>query len=418
MSKIIANFALIPFFLIWFTPRDVVEWYSFVAIFAFISVFDAGLMSVGSRILRYESVRLSEFSLSDKDGRSQPLVFAKNLLWRLASIYFFLSIMGSFLVWLAVMSIVFLGKQGNWEAGYIYEISVLCTLAGVTLFCNFFVCLSNARGQYSRVQLLRGIFQWISFVCTLFVSNVSNDAFFSALCFFGLQFIGLVFVAVNFFSTKGDFFVLEAQELWITQTVVFDAVKKTFPGLFLIVGLQQILSVFVAENYESGDSLSFLLFMQILRALGTIARAPVYSQLPDLYNKAESFDFEVKRTLKIGIIFSNLFFLFGVVSVILVAPVLTSVFPELSVVRPDRVFFMLTLYFLLEFNGGCLVESLTVWRVVLWRRAALWTFCVFVVTFPPLIVFLDLFGIALSLVISYLFGFFPAIQKRVRCYFF
>lgn len=414
-SKMASGLMLLPFLYSYFPTEDVTKWFAYYSIFVIIQIFDTGLISVSSRFLSYSPTMFckSTSTLLTNSNSNNRYVYNKRIISVVALVYLVLALVGSFTILLTYTFIFSKGSENGLEMSF-SELRIFVLMAGFFLFSNFFVSTLNAMGYYSYVQFLRGHAQWLGFllaaICTIFGAEV----FFVALVFHGTQILAGIFLASWFYrELRGHLF-----ESWDERDgQIFKDMRKaigqTFLGLFLIVGVQQLTGVFVSANYPPEVAAPYFLWLQVLKAGNTFARSPVYSQLPALYPVFHENESKNLRRLLWGLALGALFYLF----VAILFPVLSSSIGglfDIDLGQINATYVFLALYFFLELIGGCLVEIVTLWGIVLWGRAAVATLLVFVIGFFILNPFLAETSIPLSLSAAYVVGFLPVTWHGAR----
>lgn len=415
LSRSLTMILIIPVLTFKLTPEEMTEWFVYFSIFVVIQIFDSGLVSVATRILKYDPESLSRtLNRYDFDTRSQiQFSYLRKPTRLLMAAYGLLSIFGGLSVFTTYMVLSYFGNSPDAIESYAPKIGIMSALAGLSLFSNQYIVRMNAAGRYSIVQLVRGTTQWLLLFSILVLLYAEIDIFFCALFYHGVNALSLAALGVYVKLKVPSYDEEISHSLYsLVKSELYTSVKKTFLGLLLIIGMQQLTGVYISENYSPEISASYFIFLQILRSGNTIGRSPLYSQLPNLYTLVHKDAAQTRLSLFRGMIFGITFYLVFAT----LAPlglVLLSWLGFLGEYEVSALYWLLGIFLLLELIGGLMAESLTVWGIIIWSKAAFATLAVFALLFPFLEHQHGITGISVSLILSYVLGFYPILIMAV-----
>lgn len=411
-AKTLSNLLLLPVLMASNSDEQLVAWFLVYSLVTFVTALDFGLVSVVTRVFSYsvsDFTKITEITILGARSRS-PLFHDPFLRSKVHKLYLRVAMIASVFVTL-IFILIALEARG----GYATEQMMAALLCGgiasfFLLYVNFYIACLNAGGQYSSVQVYKGT----SYVGALFASYVSVffmdlSASYVAIIFFFTVCIGHIPILFRFRCAFGtiDTILFDRSESHKLNSYIFSSVVKTALGNIVIIGLQQFMGLYFVTTRSANDVAAFFTSLQVLRSINTFSRAPLYSQLPNVYDKVIVNETGTMSVLKRSACVGCIFFVSGVGLYAVLADYVFVNFPFLNHFQLSYVFWALAVYFLLELIGAFYVELHTVWGVILWTRVSLATLLLF---FALVFLGAPIFGhhaVLWGATISYLLGFIP-----------
>lgn len=407
LSRVLANLTLVPALVYLKDSTQVAEWYIYYSIFIVIQVFDSGLVSVGTRILSYNISAYPTHNLKKSgDFRDFLLLELTSIRAMLQKTYMSISLIGPPIVLSLYLALNFFGQGDPLVSNYEGKLTAFCLISGAFLYSNYFTVLLNAMGRYKFVQIYKGTTQWLSTALAVILLYFDNDIFFCALAYHMSHTTALLFLGFFTSTSKSHIKDIPAFDSVKVSHEIMSAMRKTFLGLILISGLQQLTGVYITEIYGAEMAAIYFISLQILRVGNTLGRSPLYSQLPNLYRKANKEAEATKKILRQGFFYGILTYIF----VAFFAPFALSVLAlagAASQYNVTSLYWLIAAFLFAELLGALIAESLTLWKKIIWQDAAVATLMIFISTVYIFEKNFGAHGIIIALTIAYSLGFIP-----------
>lgn len=281
---------LLPIVLRTFSKEDVVVWYLYFTVVSLQLLIDFGFLPTFSRLFSYAYSGLSIIQIKDiRNNRSadgsinhdsiERIYFAtkKVYLW-LAIISFLLATtLGSYMVYEPVSRAT--NPEGAWIGWFI-----VVSIASFNLYANSLVAFLqgiNKVAMVQRWQMLTSFFAVISSACAVYLTK---SLYIGIMAYYIWQIINyiinvyLVKREYSFNSSSADF----KESRVIVSEIIWPTAWRSGLGVMMSMGLIQLSGMVVAKIETSSQAASYMLALQIIRAISSFSQAPFYSKLPEL----------------------------------------------------------------------------------------------------------------------------------------
>lgn len=340
-----------------FRDEQVVDWYFLVSVVSIILILDFGLLPNSTRIL----ARVYGESIADNN------IFQRTRedILKLYFIFSTLILFGSLL-----FSHFYVAPSIKANISY-WSILFAGASASLGVFNNYYASIIQAKQAVFLYQRLSAIVNLIVLLISILSVIILKNLSILVICYFSyniLMFISLQFILKKVNIERINVFILINNSTLSLNKEVMSSSIKSGVGMFLSLGFFNIINIYVAENYESNYASKFLLYMQIIRGVGSIAQAPFYSHIPE-YNLiyGQKNIIELNKLINKRFIYSILLFIFSCVSIGIFLPYVFKFLDSPQSFSLDELWFLMCLAFLYERISSTLIQIISISKIIIWH---------------------------------------------------
>jgi len=286
---------LLPIVLTRFSDADIVVWYLYFTIVSLQLIIDFGFLPTFTRLFSYafSGLTISEIqNIKDNkvasgqinwDSLNVLFLATKKIYFKLAFVTFFLAItIGS---WLVKDSI---NKASNIEETWIGWFMVI-VIASFSLYANSFVSILLGINKVAVVQRFQMLCSISAVVSSAIAILIFESLFIGIIAFY---FWFLINFLINFFLVKKYVKTRKTNNNGIINALIKETIWPTAwrsgLGVAMSMGLILISGMIVAKTEPPIVAASYMIALQMIRAISSFSQAPFYSHLPfltQLYSK-------------------------------------------------------------------------------------------------------------------------------------
>ncbi len=412
---------LLPIVLKVFSPEDIVVWYLYFTIVSLQLLIDFGFLPTFTRLFSYAYSGLDIYELQDiKNNKQQSkstnwlsckylFIATKKIYKKIAIIAFSLAItVGSYLAYTPIENT---SDINNAWLGWFFVI----TIASFNLYANSYVAFLNGIDKVAIVQR----WQMVSSVAAVISSSIiifsTKSLLFGIMAFY-------IWYIVNFIINsnllkKYYFEVTDSIDkdtlTTLIQKTIWPTAWKSGLGIGMSMGLIQFSGMIVAKLESSMISASYMMALQIIRAVSSFSQAPFYSRLPyfaKLYaqNSINTLLKEAtKRMQKSLFVFLALFILIGFFMPSMLDFIGSQTkFPDMDI------WILIGFGFLLERYGAMYLQLYTLTNHIIWHIANGITGLIMIIATLLVYPIIHIYAFPLAMIIGYMFFYVPYVVKK------
>ncbi len=415
-------FILLPIVLSSFSQEDIVVWYLYFTIVSLQLLIDFGFLPTFSRLFSYaySGLNIDEIQnvKDNKIAKGQPnwisleylFVATKKIYAYLSILSFLMAItMGSYLVYEPISKST--DPQNAW-LGWL----IVITIASLNLYTNSFIALLNGMDKVALVQKWQMISSFFGVVASSIALLVSKSL--------------LLGISIFYFSYLGNFFInmllvkkyYKRPKVSLDQKLLSNLIKKTiFPtawksglGIAMSLGIIQLSNIIVAKIESALNASSYMVALQIIRAISSFAQAPFYSRLPyfaQLYSKGhikDLIELSIQRVKYSLIVFIFMFFFIGIFG-----SYLLGILDSKTNFVDSTMWILIGLAFFLERVGAMNLQLYTLSNHIVWHIANGITGIIMIITAFLLYHYFGLYGLPIAMILSYSGFYVPYTTKKM-----
>lgn len=425
-AKSSALVVLLPIVLSNFSQEDIVVWYLYFTIVSLQMLIDFGFLPTFSRLFSYSNSGTKIYEIKsinikqDADGKpnkkSLYYVFlaTKKIYLYMSIISFFLAItIGSFLVSDSIEKSTI--PTESW-LGWIFVIFI----ASFNLYANSYVAYLLGIDKVALVQRWQMITSLLSVISSSIIIFLTESLMYGII---GYYFWFIVNFVINYNLFNIYFIDLKLNKnikkiFYLIKKIIWPTAWKSGLGIFMSNGIIQFSGMIVAKLETTQISASYLIALQIIRAISSFSQAPFYSRLPYFTKLFSQNDFKSliiiskDRMKKSFFVYILMFFIVG-----LFANKFFEMINSNSTFVDIDLWILIGLAFLLERYGAMYLQLYTLTNHIIWHIAngitgVLMIFLVFL-----LHSYIGIYAFILSMLISYLLFFLPLVLYKSYKYY-
>lgn len=412
---------LLPVVLTTFSAEDIVIWYLYFTVVSLQMLIDLGFLPTFTRLFSYaysglsieEIYKIKSLRKKNKKKPDQKSLYCLFLATR--HVYSIL----------AVLSLILSLTAGSWFVAPILAKSsnpseawagwlIVCVLASFNLFANSFVALLTGMDKVALVQRWQMLTSLMSVITSSLVILFSHSLLAGISVYFSWYIFNFI---INFYLLKKNFQYSGGGE----HDKVFDTVKRLiFPtawrsglGVLFSMGLIQISGVVVARFEDQVIAASYMIGLQIIRAISSFSQVPFYSRIPyfsQLYARkqiTELIRLTKDRMLKSLMIFCIMYTLVAFLGDVILNFINAKAdFPEL------KLWLLIGLAFFIERFGVMLLQLYTLSNHIVWHIANGITGSLMIILVFFFHSFLGVLSFPLAMVVAYVLFFIPYVVTK------
>lgn len=421
-SKTVGLALLLPLVLSKLPQNDIVLWYVFTTMVGIGLLFDLGFSPTFIRFVAYSKnsgniSKLFGFNNNvvalreDKEALDYfPVIIEimnKNYLVLSLIVFFTMSTAGSLFVYKPIM------QSSNVYGGWISWFFVVFTTS-MLLYGNKYVAILHGLGSIADNQKKMAL---CSIFATIFTSLALLFNFELPLIVVLYQGITSISVLLNrklVINKLGDSLYLYDMDV-INDSLKSSISKKVFSsswrsavGIFSSVGIVNLSGIGAANFLSQADAATYLLSIQLIRAVTTFAQAPFYTKLPMLAGLYSNSNFKKLKEISHSAELSCLFvFVVLCLSGTVMLPFGEKIF-NFSAKLPEPIYWgLLSVGMLIERIGAIHIQIYSLTNKIIWHIVNGVTGLIMVFSFFLLIQAYDILAFPLSIIISYLCFYYP-----------
>lgn len=369
---------LLPVVLTTFSTEDIVVWYLYFTIVSLQLLIDFGFLPTFTRLFSYaysglsvkeiQDIKNNKIANGETNWESLKYIFiaTKKIYLKLSIISFGFAI--TFGSWLAYEPI---SKSSNALEAWIGWFLVIL-IASFNLYASSFVSLLMGMDKVAVVQRWQMLSSLFAVIGATIIIIFTQSLLFGIVTFYFFYIINFL---INLSLTKKYYknidTVINSKLLDnLIKNTIWSTSWKSGIGIGMSMGLIQFSGMIVAKFENSAVSSSYMIALQIIRAISSFSQAPFYSRLPyftQLYSKNDIkslVDVSKERMQKSFLVFIFMFFTVG-----LFANTLLSYIGSNSTFPNDIIWILIGMAFLLERYGAMYLQLYTLTNHIIWHIA-------------------------------------------------
>ena len=412
---------LLPIVLTVFSTEDIVVWYLYFTIVSLQLLIDFGFLPTFTRLFSYaysglniqqiEDIKNNKNANGETDWYSLKYLFiaTKSIYKKLALISFIVAItLGSWLVYEPI------NKSSNIIESWLGWFIVI-SIASFNLYANSFVSLLIGMNKVAIVQRWQMLSSLLAVMTSAIIILLFKSLLFGIVVFniwYIVNFIinyNLVIKYYNESSIAIDDSILKR----LINNTIWPTAWKSGLGISMSMGLVQVSGMIVAKIENSAVATSYLLALQIIRAISSFSQAPFYSRLPyftQLYSK-NNIDLLIKvsreRMQKSFIVYIGMFLTIG-----LFANNILNFIGSNSPFPNDQIWILIGSGFLLERYGAMYLQLYTLTNNIIWHIANGITGIIMIVLVVLFYNVIGIYSFPIAMCIAYAMFFVPYVIKK------
>jgi hypothetical protein len=413
---------LLPVVLRTFSKEDIVVWYLYFTIVSLQLLIDFGFLPTFTRLFSYaysglnieaiQNIKNSQNANGKVDWISLVHIFVatKKIYIRISIISFLLAItFGSWLVYEPIM------HSTNVFESWIGWIFVIC-IASFNLYANSYVAFLQGINKVALVQRWQMITSMLAVFSSTFIILLSKSLMAGIIAYYIWFIINFL---INYILYKQY---IKMQNIDIDNNKIHNLIKKTiWPtawrsglGISMSMGLIQLSGMIVAKIESSSIAASYMIALQMIRAISSFSQAPFYSKLPyftQLYAKKDIITLigmSKNRMQKSFFVFIGMFLFIGLFANDFLRILHSNVqFPN------SNMWILIGCTFLFERYGVMYLQLYTLTNHIIWHIANGITGLLMIVLVFLLYHHFDIYAFPLAMSIAYIVFFTPYVIKKV-----
>jgi hypothetical protein len=369
---------LLPIVLSTFSTNDIVVWYLYFTIVSLQLLIDFGFLPTFTRLFSYaysglsikeiQNVKNNKEANSEINWESLEYLFiaTKKIYLKLALISFLVAItFGSWMVYEP------LSKSSNISEAWMGWFFVI-TVASFNLYANSLVSLLTGMDKVAIVQRWQMLSSLSAVISSAIVIFFTKSLFYGIVLYFIwyiVNFIINLFLVKKYYKKSQIIIKTEILNTLIKNTI-WPTAWKSGLGIGMSMGLIQFSGMVVAKFESSIVSSSYMIGLQIIRAISSFSQAPYYSRLPyfaRLYtqNKIEELILVTKnRMQKSFLVFIAMSLFIG-----LFGNDLLEIIGSNTIFPNEKMWILIGFAFLLERYGAMYLQLYTLTNHIIWHIA-------------------------------------------------
>ncbi len=412
---------LTPVVLTVFSKEDIVVWYLYFTIVSLQLLIDFGFLPTFSRLFSYGYSGLSisqiENIKENKNGGGKPneeslaLIFeATKKVYKILALitFFFATSVGTYLVWNSIQASS--NPNSSWIGWF-----VVITIASFSLYANSYVAFLIGVKKVAFVQRWQMITSLFSVIFSAIVILLTKSLLFGIGCFY-------IWYLVNFFINLKLFrsnFNIESSKtdakevsLFIKSTI-WPTAWRSGLGVSFSMGLIQLSAMVVAKLETPLVASSYMIGLQMIRAVSSFSQAPFYAMLPNftiMYAQSEIDKLltMAKKRMRISfLIFILMFLLIGLFANDLLTWIgSNAAFPSINL------WLLIGTAFFFERYGAMNLQLYTLTNDIIWHIANGVTGILMLVSIFLLYPLLEIYAYPIGMLFAYFIFFVPYVMKK------
>jgi len=409
LAKSLSLILLLPLVVSKLDTTDVVVWYLFSSLITLHLLMDLGFTPTFTRIIAYgmggvsskDLVNIKVYTKNNIKINFEPnwetiaqveatmIVVYK----RLSIFVFFLAIsLGSLAVWKPISEST--EPHLSWVAWFMVVIT-----SAITVYGNIYIAYLQGINEIARIQRWQMFFSIVSIVTSSIILFFSESLFLLTLSSQSWLIANIIFNRRlrNVFPSKNAKL---SPHIW---NIVWPAAWRSGIGILMSAGLIQISGVIYAQLADAAKTASYLLGLQIMRAIANFSNAPFYSKIPmfsKLYAK-NSLEQLIELASK-GMFLTYWTFIIGFITFgVLAEGLLSFIGSNISFPEP-LIWCLLGLAFFFERYGGMHIQLYSTSNHIIWHITTGIGGGIMILTSIVLFPFLDMLAFPLSILAGYL----------------
>lgn len=369
---------LTPIVLMSFSKEEIVVWYLYFTIVSLQLLIDFGFLPTFTRLFSYafSGLTISEIEYVkerkvDREGinwNSLRIVFlaTKSIYIKLSILTFLLAVtIGSWFVYEPFNAI--LNPQEAWLGWFL-----IISIASFSLYANSFVALLMGMNKVALVQRWQMISSIMAVITSAIAILILKSLFIGIFIFYMWYVVNFIInykLSKKYFRGGNEIINRKEVEAFI-KTTIWPTAWRSGLGVSFSMGLIQLSSMVIAKIGTASVAASYMLGLQIIRAISSFSQAPFYSLLPkftQLYARdriSELLTLSKKRMQISFAVFLLMFLIIGLfIDVLLEFIGSNASFPT------SKVWIILGAAFLVERYGAMYLQLYTLTNHIIWHIA-------------------------------------------------
>lgn len=412
---------LLPVVLTTFSKEDIVVWYLYFTVVSLQLLLDFGFLPTFTRLFSYaysgltikeiENIKDHKTAKGDVNWESLQYLFVatKKIYLKLAIFSFIVAItLGSYMAYDPVS-----------RSSYPYESwvgwAIVVFIASFNLYTNSYVALLNGMDRVAIVQRWQMLSSLFAVFGSTIVIVLTKSLLFGIITYYLSYLINFIVNAqlVKKYYQYPSTPIKDNILIALIKYTIWPTAWKSGVGVAMSMGLIQFSGMLVAKLETSVLASSYMIALQIIRAISSFSQAPFYSRLPyfaQLYSKnriKELIRLSKDRMQKSFLVFVSMYLVVG-----LFADYLLQLIGSHTTFVESKMWILLGFAFLLERYGAMYLQLYTLTNHIVWHIANGITGIIMVLFVILLYGYYGIYSFPLAMVIAYGVFYVPYITKK------
>ncbi len=412
---------LLPVVLTTFSKEDIVVWYLYFTVVSLQLLLDFGFLPTFTRLFSYaysgltikeiENIKDHKTAKGDVNWESLQYLFiaTKKIYLKLAIFSFIVAItLGSYMAYDPVSR-----SSHPYESWIGWAIVVF--IASFNLYTNSYVALLNGMDKVAIVQRWQMLSSLFAVFGSTIVIVLTKSLLFGIITYYLSYLINFIVNAqlVKKYYQYPSTPIKDSILIALIKYTIWPTAWKSGVGVAMSMGLIQFSGMVVAKLETSVLASSYMIALQIIRAISSFSQAPFYSRLPyfaQLYSKnriEELIRLSKDRMQKSFLVFISMYLVVG-----LFADHLLQLIGSHTTFVNSTMWILLGFAFLLERYGAMYLQLYTLTNHIVWHIANGITGIIMVLFAILLYGYYGIYSFPLAMVIAYGVFYVPYITKK------